>query len=310
MTFPLLSVAMADSCMVDPGFSFFDGAVTATLDGGPGLTVIVAVPFTPSTVAVIVATPAFEVATWPAFTVATAELSLAQEADFPPIALPRPSFGVAERSCVSPACNELVAGLTSTRATVGCGAPCGGGGDGGGDGGCELLATVTVAIPDFPSEFAATFDVPTASAVTIPPGEMLTILESSTVQVMAASGTTPPESSRTSACRGSWALSVIVELAGHPTIAPTFGVTSGAVLPHDQLDSATTAMVANVRTLLDIYPLLPSSTRHLSQQDIRPQAASDASHTECRQPSPRSHRGGHPPESRFNEGGRVRTRRS
>jgi len=63
MTFPLLSVAIADSCMVDPGFSFFDGAVTATLDTGPGVTVIVAVPFTPSTVAVIVATPAFEVAT-------------------------------------------------------------------------------------------------------------------------------------------------------------------------------------------------------------------------------------------------------
>src|SRR4029079_19740498 len=108
MMLPLLSVEVAESCMVDPGFSFLDGAVTATLDTGPGVTVIVAVPFTPSTVAVIVATPTFEVATSPPFTAATAELSLAQATDLPLIALPRPSFGVAERSCVSPACSELV----------------------------------------------------------------------------------------------------------------------------------------------------------------------------------------------------------
>jgi len=32
MMLPLLSVAVAESCMVDPGFSFLDGAVTATLE--------------------------------------------------------------------------------------------------------------------------------------------------------------------------------------------------------------------------------------------------------------------------------------
>jgi hypothetical protein len=56
-------------------------------------------------------------------------------------------------------------------------------------------------------------------------------------------------------------LSVIVELAGLTTIAATFGATSGAVLPHDQLDSATTIMVASVRSLLDISPLLQSCAR-------------------------------------------------
>ncbi len=43
--------------------------------------------------------------------------------------------------------------------------------------------------PDFPSAFAATCDVPTASAVTTPSAEMLTIFGSCTVQVMAAPGT-------------------------------------------------------------------------------------------------------------------------
>jgi len=160
-----------------------------------------------------------------------------------------------------------------------------------------LVATAAFALACW---LAATFDVPTANAVTMPSAEMLTTLESCTVQMMAASGTTEPESSRTSACKGSWALSVIVELAGLTTIAPTFGVTSGAVLPHEELDSATTTMVASVRTLLDIFPLLPSSTPHLSRQDVRRgHAASmaDAPHTECRQPSPRSHRGGPSPRT-------------
>jgi hypothetical protein len=262
MTFPLPSVAVAESCIVDPGLSFFDGAVTVTLDAGPGVTVIVAVPLTPSTVAVIVATPTFEVVTWPAFTAATAGLSLAQAADLPPIELPLASLGVAARFRVSPACNELVAGLMSTRATVGW-ETLGGVGDGGvgGEGGGVLLATLTVAMPDFPSAFAAIFEVPTASAVTTPSAEILTILGSCTVQVTAASGTTAPESSRTSARKGSRSSSVIVELAGLTTIAATFGVTSGAVLPHDQLDNATTIMAASVRSLPNISPLLQSCAR-------------------------------------------------
>src|SRR5207244_11817649 len=105
-------------------------------------------------------------------------------------------------------------------------------------------------------------------------------------------------------CRGSRALSVIVELAGLTTIAPTFGVTSGAVLPHDQLDSATTTMVANVRALLDILLLLPGSTPRLSRQDVRrgpPAWMADASHMKCRRPSRVHTAVDHPPESRFCE---------
>jgi hypothetical protein len=55
--------------------------------------------------------------------------------------------------------------------------------------------TVMIAMPYFPSEFAATWDVPTAKAVTTPAAEMLTILGSCTVQVMAASVRMAPDPS-------------------------------------------------------------------------------------------------------------------
>src|SRR5215213_3451275 len=100
--FPLASIAVAVSCIVAPGFTFLDGAVTLT--------------------------------------VATA------------------------------------AGLTLTGSTV-------------------SGLTVMIAMPDFPSELAATCDVPTANAVTTPASEMLTILESCTVQVTAASVTIAPDPS-------------------------------------------------------------------------------------------------------------------
>ena len=61
IVFPLLSNAVAVSCIVLPGFRFLDGAVTVTVATAPGSTVIVAVPWTLPTLAVIVAVPAFDV---------------------------------------------------------------------------------------------------------------------------------------------------------------------------------------------------------------------------------------------------------
>src|SRR5206468_5018421 len=61
--FPLLSWAVAVSCMVVPTFKLFDGAVTVTVATAPGATLIVAVPLTPPMLAVIVAVPTFEVVT-------------------------------------------------------------------------------------------------------------------------------------------------------------------------------------------------------------------------------------------------------
>ncbi|HEX7979731.1 MAG TPA: hypothetical protein VF461_14075 [Gemmatimonadaceae bacterium] len=125
-----------------------------------------------------------------------------------------------------------------------------------------------VAIADLPSAFADTFDVPTASAVTTPSDEMLTILGSCTVQATTASGILAPDTSCTSAFRGSWALSASVEVAGLTTIVATCGVTSGVVLPHDQLERATATAIAGVRPLLDMSPLLPLATSPRSHRTI------------------------------------------
>jgi len=107
--FPLASVAVAVSCIVDPAFTFFDGAVIVTVATAPGFEV-------PG-----LETPGFEV-----------------------------------------------------------------------PGSSASGFTVMIARPDFPSELAATCDIPTASAVTTPASEMLTILGSCTVQVTAAPGTGAP----------------------------------------------------------------------------------------------------------------------
>jgi hypothetical protein len=199
--FPLLSSAVAVSCIVDPAFRFFDGAVIVT--------------------------------------VATGEPDDAGGDD---------------------------AGGDAAGGDAAGGDAAGGGDAGGGDAGgaaCAPGLTVIVAMPDFPSAFAATCDVPTASAVTTPSADTLMMLGSCTVQVTAAPGTIAPDPSCTSACKGSRALRAIVELGGLTTIPATSGIASGAVLPHDQLESATmTMVVASVHPLLDMSPLLARASPH------------------------------------------------
>src|SRR5688572_15148766 len=58
-------------------------------------------------------------------------------------------------------------------------------------------------------------------------------------------------------------------MAGLTTIAATCGVASGAVLPHDQLDSAATTTVASVRPLPDMISLLPRTAPHHRKRDVR-----------------------------------------
>src|SRR5919112_3994612 len=120
-------------------------------------------------------------------------------------------------------------------------------------------------MPDLPSAFAATCDVPMASAVTTPAAVTLTIFGSCTVQVTSAAGTIAPDPSFTCACSASWALSASVELMGLTTIVATLGDSSGAVLPHDQPDSATTTTLASVRPLL-VMSSLPHALLPLSIQ--------------------------------------------
>jgi hypothetical protein len=81
------------------------------------VTVTVAVPLTPSLVAVTRAVPTPRDATWPfASTVATAGLSLAQVMGRFTMAEPSASWGVADRPLVSPTMSVAAAGLTLTDA--------------------------------------------------------------------------------------------------------------------------------------------------------------------------------------------------
>jgi hypothetical protein len=208
--------------------------------------------------AVIVTPPfRFPVSTPLADTVAASVLELDQVKLWFGTVFPLLSFAVAASCSVEPRFTFFDGAETVTLAT----APIVGVGDGedggAGGGGAAGGLTVIVARPDFPSAFAATCDVPTSSAVTTPSAEMLTILGSSTVHVMVASGTISPDPSCTWACRGSCALSASVDRAGLTTIEATCGVASGAVLPHDQLDNATMTTLASACPLLDM-PSIPA----------------------------------------------------
>src|SRR5689334_20091928 len=157
----------------------FAGAVTFTVATAPGVTVIFAVPFTPSTVAVIVATPVFDVVTRPPFTDATAGLSLVQSTAFPATTSPLGSLGVATSCCVWPAWSDTDVGLTSTRATT--------------------WYTVIVALLDLPSLAAVILAVPGVTPVTKPEAFTAATAELLVVQAIARSDITAPLPSRAAA---------------------------------------------------------------------------------------------------------------
>src|SRR5919197_5984390 len=127
-------------------------ASTTALPEG-ALTVTAAVPLWPSLVAVIVAVPAPCPVTSPLpLTVATAALSLDQTIARPASGAPLASRGVAVRPIVWPTTIAADDGVTVTDAT-------------------GVLATVTVAVPLFPSLVAVIVAVPTATPVTRPVAE-------------------------------------------------------------------------------------------------------------------------------------------
>src|SRR5438309_4264246 len=123
-----------------------------TVPGFPAtaVTVIVAVPFFPSLVAVMVAAPAATPETSPLpFTVATAVLLLAQVTTRPASGFPLASLGVAVSCSAWPARTLPEAGATVTDAT-------------------GTLLTVSAAVPFFPSLVAMMVAEPTATPVTNP----------------------------------------------------------------------------------------------------------------------------------------------
>src|SRR5438445_286780 len=123
-----------------------------TVPGFPAtaVTVIVAVPFFPSLVAVIVAAPAATPVTTPLpFTVATAVLPLAQVTTRPASGFPLASLAVAVSCTVCPTGRLAVAGLTATDAT-------------------GTAVTVIPAVPLWPSLVAVMVAAPAATPVTSP----------------------------------------------------------------------------------------------------------------------------------------------
>ncbi len=127
--------------------------------------------------------------------------------------------------------------------------------------------TVTVAMPDLPRAFAATWVVPSASPLTTPASVTLATAGFWTVQVTDASGTSSPASFCTSACKGSCASIARVGVEGCTTICATCWAASGWVLPHDHVARARTATSA--RRKFDIAPVLDVSPAHLNRRDAR-----------------------------------------
>lgn len=154
--FPFASRVTADSVTVVPTLiATVDGATAtdATGTGAGAVTVIAAVPFFPSLVAVMVALPLATAVTTPfADTVATPELLEDQDTARPVSVAPPASSVDTESVVVAPAVSVAVDGVTITEATgAGAGA-----------------ATVIVAFPVFPSLVAVIVAVPALFAVTTP----------------------------------------------------------------------------------------------------------------------------------------------
>jgi hypothetical protein len=150
-TLPNASFVVAPSCTVPPTKMLGAAGLTVTEATGMAGTVIAAVPFCPSLLAVIVADPAAPPVTKPfPFTEATAALLVAQVTVRPDSALPLASFGVAVSWKVWPPGTLAEVGLTATDAT-------------------GTTVTVIDALPFCPSLEAVTVATPVASPLTSPP---------------------------------------------------------------------------------------------------------------------------------------------
>src|SRR3989475_3733974 len=164
---------------------------TGTLD-----TVTAAVPLCPSLVAVIVAALAATPVTSPVEdTVATAGVPDAQVTDRPESTLPAASFRVVVSCTVAPTSTTAVAGLTVTDAT-------------------GTIATVTLAVPPFPSLVAVIVAGPAAPPVTSPAADTVAIAVFELVHATARPVSTFPSASLTAALSCGAAPTEMVAAAG------------------------------------------------------------------------------------------------
>src|SRR5437899_2256885 len=154
-----------------------EAGLTLTDATGTRFTVIAAVLLCPSLVAVIVTAPAAAPVTSPVEdTVATAGVPDAQVTDRPRGPLPAAPFRVVVSCTVAPTSTTAVAGLTVTDAT-------------------GTIATVTLAVPLFPSLVAVIVADPAATPVTSPAADTVAIAVFELVQLITRPLSTLPAAS-------------------------------------------------------------------------------------------------------------------
>src|SRR5436309_1509186 len=165
-TFPAASFGVALSCVVAPTKTFAVAGLTVTEATGTLDTVTAAVPACPSLVAVIVTAPTATPVTRPlAETVPTAPLPVVQVSARPLSTLPLASLRVAVSCTVPPTYMLGAVGLTVTDAT-------------------GTTATVTLAVPLFPSLVAVIIADPAATPVTSPAADTVAIAVFELVQLI------------------------------------------------------------------------------------------------------------------------------
>src|SRR6266487_5381529 len=208
---PFASFGVAASCTVCPTDTPADVGLTTTDATGTLDPAIAAVPVCPSLAAVIVAAPALTPVTRPlAATVATAVLPLDQLTVRPVSRLPFASFGIAASCTVCPTDTLADAGLMLTDAT--------------GAGGAA--ATVTAALPLFPSLVAVIVAEPAATPVTRPLPSTVATPGAPLVHVTVRPPSAVPAESTGIATSCTVLSTVTVAVAGATTTAAT-GTTTG-----------------------------------------------------------------------------------
>ena len=224
ITVPSDSRAVAVNRCVSPSSIDAEDGDTSTrfTTGGGSVTLNVAVPDTPSTVALIVVEPALTPVAVVAvpddgLTVATEVLLLDQAKVLPIITVPSDSRALAVNRCVSPSSIEVDVGDTVTRFTTGGGS-----------------VTVSIAVPDMLSAVAVIITSPAPTPVAKPFSSTMATMSSELDQVNSTSSTDSPSAVAAMASNCCVSPSSIVVSAGlTATVATTGGgsVTVSVAVP-------------------------------------------------------------------------------
>ncbi len=243
---PAASASAALNCCVAPTTTVGAAGVTVIDATGTGATVTTAVPGLPSLVAEIVAVPAAIAVTSPEPLTVARDASDVDQIVVRPVSVPPPASSRAAISCcVAPTATVGAAGVTVIDAT--------------GTG-----ASVTTAVPDFPSLVAVIVAVPTAAAVTNPEALTVALVASDDAQLIVRPGSTVPPTSK----------SVALSCCVVPTI--TVGAEGVTVTEATGTGTIVTTAVPVFPSLLAVIVEVPTATAVTSPDALTvARAASD-----------------------------------